>query len=138
MGRNSSAQQSRSETPAEQSQQSPVDLHHSARNAMLEAMGDNEYYCASYSSKDQPHIDGLLMTLADGKLAKERDIAEAKVAGENVDAHEVARQTLHRLVSSTNRRMHKGFPEMLTYLLRKPTEYSSHEFVDLELFLPLA
>eukprot|EP00973_Karenia_brevis_P084673 11749649-Karenia_brevis.AAC.1 len=27
---------------------------------------------------------------------------------------------------------------MLTYLLRKPTEYSSHEFVNPELFLPIA
>jgi hypothetical protein len=25
--------------------------------------------------------------------------------------------------------MHKGFPEMLTYLLRKPMEYCSHTFV---------
>eukprot|EP00973_Karenia_brevis_P047487 6593497-Karenia_brevis.AAC.1 len=57
VGRNSSAQQARSETSPEQSQQSQVDLREAARNAMLEAMGDNEYYCATYSSKDQPHID---------------------------------------------------------------------------------
>eukprot|EP00959_Pyramimonas_sp_CCMP1952_P175053 3658177-Pyramimonas_sp.AAC.1 len=25
--------------------------------------------------------------------------------------------------------MHKGFPEMLSYLLQEPTLYSSHEFV---------
>ena len=105
---------------------------------MLEGMGDHEYYCASYSSKDQPHIDGLLMTLAEGKLAKERDIAQAKEAGENISAHEEARQTLHRLVSSTNRRMHKGFPEMLTYLMRKPSEYASHKFVDTEIFQQIA
>ena len=35
-------------------------------NAMLEAIGDHEHYCASYSSKDQPHIDGLMATLSDG------------------------------------------------------------------------
>ena len=52
-----------------------------AISAMLEVMGDSEYYCATYSSKDQPHIDGLLMTLAHGLKGKERDIAEAREAG---------------------------------------------------------
>ena len=100
---------------------------------MLEAMGDHEFYCASYSSKDQPQITGLLMTLADGLRSKEQDIAAAKEAGENADGQEVARRILHRLLSSTNRRMHKGFPEMLSYLLRKPMEYTSHKFVHVTL-----
>ena len=95
---------------------------------MLDAMGDKEFYCASYSSKEQPHIDGLLETLADGVRSKERDIAEARATGEELSCHEVARGILHRLMSATNRRMHKGFPEMLSYLLRKPMEYCSHRF----------
>ena len=92
-------------------------------------MGEHEYYCASYSSKEQPHVEGLLLTLADGIRAKERDIVEAKATGEEIASHEVCRKLLHSLISSTNRRMHKGFPEMLTYLLRKPMEYCSHQFV---------
>ncbi len=104
-----------------------------AVSGMLAAMGDHEFYCASYSSKDQPHIDGLLQTLADGMRSKERDIAEARAAGETLDAHEVARRIMHRLMSSTNRRMHKGFPEMLSYLLGKPMLYGSHTFVHLPL-----
>ena len=98
---------------------------------MLEALGDYEYYCASYAGKEQPHIDGLLHTLADGIRSKQRDIAEAKERNELIEDHEAARQLLHRLMSSTNRRMHKGFPEMLTYLLKKKMEYCSHEFVHL-------
>ena len=43
--------------------------------------------------------------------------------------HESARRVIHNLVAATNRRMHKGFQEMLTYLLQKPTEYCSHKFV---------
>ena len=35
-------------------------------SAMLDAMGDREFYCASYSSKEQPHAEGLKMTLVDG------------------------------------------------------------------------
>ena len=71
----------------------------SAIAAMLESMGDHEYHCASYAGKDQPHISGLLMTLADGLRAKEKDILVAKEAGEHVEGHEIARQILHRLLS---------------------------------------
>ena len=92
-------------------------------------MGDHEHYCAAYSSKDQPHVEGLLKTLADGVAAKEREILEAKEVGEDITAHEVARRLLHRMMAATNRRMHKGFPEMISYILRKPDYYASHSFV---------
>ena len=42
-----------------------------------------------------------------------------------------ARSLLHRLISSTNRRMHKGFPEMLAYIMEKPEYIASMEFVPL-------
>eukprot|EP00974_Lingulodinium_polyedra_P074533 7223252-Lingulodinium_polyedra.AAC.1 len=29
-------------------------------DAMVDTMGDHEFYCASYAAKDQPHIEGLL------------------------------------------------------------------------------
>jgi hypothetical protein len=98
---------------------------------MLDAMGDHEFYCATYSSKDQPHIEGLLMTLADGLRAKEQDLLRAKEAGAELTPHEMSRKILHNLVANTNRRMHKGFQEMLTYLLRRPMMYTSHVFVPL-------
>ena len=102
-----------------------------ASSSMLEAIGDHEYYCASYSGKEQPHVEGLLATLSDALRSKERDLAVAKQAGENVDTLRTTRSILHRLKSGMNRRMHKGFPEMLTYLLRKPMEYASHKFVSI-------
>ena len=37
---------------------------------MFEAIGGHKHYCAVYSSKDAPHMDGLLMTLADSLAAK--------------------------------------------------------------------
>ena len=85
-----------------------------AQNAMLDAMGDHEYYSASYASKEEPHIEGLLHTLMDGVRRKEKDIAALREAGEDITARDTARRILHRLVSCTNRRMHKGFPDMLT------------------------
>ena len=102
-----------------------------AISAMLDAMGDHEYYCATYSSKDQPHVEGLLQTLSDSLRAKEQDIVRAKTAGEEFPVHESARRVIHNLVAATNRRMHKGFQEMLTFLLEKPLTYSSHTFVQL-------
>ena len=105
--------------------------HERVRSALLEAIGDHEYYCSSYSSKEQPHIDGLLITLADSVRHKEQDMAQAAAEGQIIEGHEKARKLLHRLMSATNRRMHKGFPEMLSYLLRRPMEYSSHKFVPL-------
>ena len=58
------------------------------RNALIEALGDSEYYCASYSSKEQPHIEGLLVTLAHSVRRKEQDIAERTAAGETIEAAE--------------------------------------------------
>ena len=98
-------------------------------NAMLDAMGDHEYYSASYASKEEPHMEGLLHTLVDGLRRKEMEIRELRASGDDFTPQDIARKILHRLIACTNRRMHKGFPEMLTYLLRKPMEYASHDFV---------
>ena len=68
-------------------------------------------------------------TLADSLAAKGKDLADARDAGVDISPHEKARQILHRLISSTNRCMHKGFPEMLTYLLGKKMYVGSHNFV---------
>ena len=43
------------------------------RGSLLDAIGDHEFYCASYSSKEQPHMEGLLTTLIDGMKAKEAE-----------------------------------------------------------------
>ena len=43
-----------------------------AISSMLDAMGDHEHYCASYSAKDQPHVEGLLLTLAESLRVKEQ------------------------------------------------------------------
>ena len=107
------------------------DERKAAASSMLDNMGNSEHYIASYASKDQPHVEGLWKTLSDGMRAKERDIVTAQEAGTDVSDHEKSRKILHSLVQATNRRMHKGFQEMLTYLLRKPMEYCSHLFLSL-------
>ena len=93
---------------------------------VAEAMDAHEYYCADYARKDQPNVDGLLISLADALKSKEDDIAAVREAGEVVRPHEHVRRNLDRFVSSTHRRTHKGFLEMFTYLLRKPLESSAY------------
>ena len=105
---------------------------HACVKAMVDAMGDHEFYCSNYAAKEQPHIEGLLQTLGDSVRVLELDIArEREAGGEPLDAREHTRRLLHRLLSATNRRMHKGYPEMLSYLMGKPSEYCSHEFAAL-------
>ena len=58
----------------------PTDIER-VKSAVLDAIGDHEFYCASYSSKEQPHMEGLLTTLIDGMKAKE---AEQCVLGSNL------------------------------------------------------
>ena len=55
---------------------------------MLDAMGDHEYYSASYASKEEPHIDGLLHTLIDGVRRKEQDIAALRESGTDITEHD--------------------------------------------------
>ena len=84
---------------------------------MIDSMGDREFHCANYVSKEQPHIEGLLHTLADSVKSLEYSLAKTEDSGdEPLEALERARRLLHRLLSATNRRMHKGFPETLSYL----------------------
>ena len=85
-----------------------------AVDAMVENMGDHEHYCASYSSKEGPHVEGLVHTLADGLRSLKADVATRAAQGAPCSAMDVSRKTLHRLISSTNRRMHKGFPKMIS------------------------
>ena len=69
------------------------------------------------------------MTLAESLRAKEHDIATARSEGKEFTLNEISWDIFHRLIVATNRRMHKGFPEMLSYLMKKPIEYSSDAFV---------
>ena len=103
--------------------------------SMLDAMGDHEHFSAAYSAKDQPHVEGSFLTLAESLRAKEQNIATARSEGKEFTAHEISRNIFHKLIAATNRHMQKGFPDMLTYLLGKPMEYCSHRFVPLSVDL---
>ena len=100
-------------------------------DGLLEELANSEFYCSTYATKEQPHVEGLLQTLAQGVSGLEEELAQKAHSGEHADSKERARRVLNRLLSTTNRRMHKGFPEMLSYLLQKPMWYCSHSFSNL-------
>ena len=110
--------------------ETPEDVQELA-DRLLEDLINSEFYCSVYASKDAPHIEGLLVTLAHGVRALDEEIARGGTEGHDMTPQEKSRRLLNRLLSSTTRRMHKGYPEMLTYLLQKPSWYCSHQFVTL-------
>ena len=57
---------------------------------MIEALIDHEFYCVSYSTKEEPHIEGLLHTFADGVRNIDLEIARRRAEGEVVENMEHA------------------------------------------------
>ena len=111
--------------------EAPPDDEQDLVDRLLDDLANSEFYCSVYASKEQPHMEGLLVTLAHGIRTLDDEIAAGLADGQAMDQQEKARRVLNRLLSSTNRRMHKGFPEMLSYLLGKPSWYCSHKFATL-------
>ena len=81
---------------------------------MLDELRDAEFYCSEYASKEQPHIEGLLQVLHNGLQHLDRELAERIARGEAIASQEKARRVLHRLVACTHRRVHQGFPAMVS------------------------
>ena len=94
-------------------------------------MNDREFYSAMYSAKEQPHMEAFLNSVLDGV----RHLPPIKRGGSGSDSRadqaDMARERalLHRSLATLNKRMYKGFPEIYSYLLRKPLFYSSYEFL---------
>jgi len=92
---------------------------------------EHEYYCGSYSSKEQPKLKELLGAMASSLRKLEARIEMAKQAGETFDRLTIAAKFLHNLVSAANRCSHKGYPEIMSYLSSRPMFYCSHSFTNL-------
>ena len=77
------------------------------------------------------YIEGLLHTLSDRLRYVKVKIVQTLDVGESVESSDRAKVVLNSLIQGNNRRMHKGFPEMISYLLCKPSYYCSHNFTTL-------
>ncbi len=90
------------------------------------AINDADFYCSEYTSKEQPHLDNLYTSFANGLARLFQDL-ESMDESARQPAYK-AKRILHRLISATNKRVHKGMPEMVSFLFGYPDFWSSHSF----------
>ena len=123
-----------SDSASEETDDFPLDALKSACAEMTNAVIEHEFYCSAYPSKEQPKLQELMRAMTKSHAALLEEIARARACGKSFTELEIAAKTLHRLVSPTNKCSHKGFPEIVSYLTKEPTYYSSHSFANLHLF----
>ena len=87
------------------------------------------YYITAYMSKVQPHLLSLWTLLQQGQARLQQELRTCSEDPARPIAHKtVARRVLMRMLSASQRRVHKSMPEMCHYLLGFPEAYSSHGF----------
>ena len=102
---------------------------------MIETITDHEYYTGGYMAKGGDHVLGLLHCLHDATLQHSRWKSSATPT-ESVasgPAVENAQRLFRRLIFALNKRHRLGFQTVYAYLFGKPSVYSSHSFVYLNL-----
>ena len=87
------------------------------------------YYITAYISKVQPHLVSLWQLLQNAldRLRVDLSAMETAVA-EPLSQPYVARRVLTRMLTATQRQVHKSLPEICHYLLGFPEAYCSHTF----------
>lgn len=85
------------------------------------------FYITAYMSKIQPHLISLWDLLETGHRRLQEDLCSMGEAAPLSDKY-VAKRVLLRMMSATQRRVHKSLPEICHYLLGFPEAYTSHTF----------
>ena len=98
---------------------------------MIETITDHEYYIGGYMAKGAESTQGLLHCLHDATLQHAR--VKATAQGETAAAAQNASNLFRRLILALNKRHRMGFPSVYAYIFGKPSIYSSHTFVSLNL-----
>ena len=117
-----------------------VSAHQEFRSACAEMHSsalEHEFYTSAYASKEQPKLEALMLSMQKSLSYLEEEIAEKRAldtAGQELADKEAARSILHRLVSATNNAAHKGFPEIVSHLTKRPNFYCSHSFAHVHLY----
>lgn len=102
---------------------------------MIETITDHEYYTGGYMAKGGDHVQGLLHCLHDATLQHSRwkSCATPTESATSGPAAENAKRLFRRLIFALNKRHRLGFQSVYAYLFGKPSVYSSHSFVYLNL-----
>ena len=106
--------------------------------AMAKLLNDANYYCGKYCGKDQQKIDNLFKCLAQAHASLKNSLGDC-TSDAVEDVLYRAKRVVYRMMTACNRRMHKGMPEMIAFLLDEdgdfPELFSSHPFRPL--FVPM-
>ena len=95
-------------------------------------LNDANHYCGDYCGKAQPQMDNLFRHLAQAQAGLLKSLDDLR---EDDPAEAVlyrAKRVVYRMMNVCARRMHKGMPEMVSYLLDEegecPEFFCSHSF----------
>ena len=95
---------------------------------------DADYYCSDYSTKEQPRLVSLWITLSGALKRVKEELRDTELDPRNKDVVQRAKRCVFRLMTSCTQGMQKGMPEMVSFLLGLPEFYCSHAFASLYLY----
>jgi hypothetical protein len=106
--------------------------------SMAQLLNDASFYSVKFCGKDQEKNDNLFKCLAQAHRSLKDSLVEC-TGNASEDVLYRAKRVVYRMMTACNRRMHKGMPEMVAFLLDDGGEYPelfcSHPFRPL--FLPM-
>ena len=83
-------------------------------------VNDADVYCSEYTTKEQPRLSHLFTTLARGIRNLKHELQQREGDQQAADVLYRAKRTIFRLQTSCTHGLHKGMPEIVSYLLGKP------------------
>ena len=104
-----------------------------ALSDLASAVNNADYYCSDYSTKEQPRLVSLWITLAGSIKKLKEELRDTSLKEEHKDVLYRAKRSVFRLMTSSTQGMQKGMPEMVSFLLGEKEFYCSHDFSSLYL-----
>jgi hypothetical protein len=102
--------------------------------AMVKSIRGINAYCGGYCGKDQPQMENLYLHLAQNCTELLHRLEDVQTGSDTAAADAVyrAKRLVYRMMNVVQRRMHKGMPEMVAYLMDEqgecPEFICSHSF----------
>ena len=105
-----------------------------ALSDLASAVNDADYYCSDYSTKEQPRLVSLWVTLAGSIKKLKQELSNTSLNEQHKDVVYRAKRSVFRLMTSCQHGMQKGMPEMVSFLLGEKKFYCTHDFRSLYLY----
>ena len=105
-----------------------------ALSDLASAVNDADYYCSDYTTKEQPRLASLWITLAGSIKKLKEELSNTSLNEQYKDVIYRAKRSVFRLMTSCTQGMQKGMPEMVSFLLGEREFYCTHSFCSLYLY----